>query len=177
MDIPYSLSLPDGYNTISPFCITSIASCTGTLGTPASTTWPSSNLGIAIPFRVSRTVKLQKVFWLNGTVVGYNVDVGVYSADWTKLGSIGSTGQGSASTLTTATLTTQFGPGLFYMAMAMSNSLGTAWRSSSMTLSAMRTLGCAQMASALALPSTFTPAAIGQAYIPVFGLLPTRSYA
>ena len=170
MDIPYSLSLPDGYGCISPFDLSSIASVLGTMGTPSAATWPTTNLAIAIPFRISRSIVLSKAWWYNGATVSYNVDVGIYSADWTKLGSIGSTAQGSASVIVSANLTTEFGPGLFYLAMAMSNALGTAWRSSSMTLSDMRACGCAQMASALALPANFTPAAIGQAYVPVFGV-------
>jgi hypothetical protein len=163
---------PDGYGGVSPFDATSIGSCIGTLATPASAAWPSANLGIAIPFRVTTPIKFSNAFWHNGTTVSasYHIDVGIYSADGTKLGSIGSTAQGTASIIQTVALTTEIAPGQFYMAMSCDNASATFWKSTGITLNVCRALGMGQMSSALALPAAFTFAAMGYAYIPVFGL-------
>jgi hypothetical protein len=168
-DLPYGPILPDGWEHITPYDITSIAAVIGSMGVPSSNYWPLSNLAIFIPIRVSRTIVTARAFWYNGAAVGYNVDVGIYSADGTNLGSIGSTAQGAANIIVSAALAVTFGPGQFYIAIASNNS-STMFRSASFSIQLAKVVGMGQATSSFALPATVAIATMAYAYVPVFGV-------
>ena len=172
-DVPATNTMPLMQGIISPCDITSIGAIVGTFSTPASAAWPTLYLAIFVPIRVSVPVKTTSVWWYNGATVNasYKIDVGIYSADFTKLGSIGLTAQGTALVIQSVALATEFGPGLFYMAMTH-NYIETFWRWNGITASCCAITGMFQqpLSNPYSLPAVATPATVGYAYIPVFGI-------
>ncbi len=169
-DWPNSLVLPDPMTAIGYASTPSLSGVSGNLGTPASAVWPLANRAIFVPFRLSRSIVAVKLFIFNGTVVSGNVDVGLYDEFGTKLVSKGSTAQAGTSALQAFDITdTRLGPGLFYLAVALDTGTGTLFRAA-LAVQLLRVMGCAQMASAFALPAAATLATVSSAYLPVAGL-------
>ena len=57
-----------------------------------STTWPSANDPVAIPFRLSADAVVDQLGICHGSAAGGNFDLGVYDSAWVRLVSTGSTG-------------------------------------------------------------------------------------
>jgi hypothetical protein len=164
--------LPDGLITIStlgPMSIGSMAIRGGVIN--AGTAWPSANLALYIPFRIASPFQFSSIAVAIGSTGG-NLDMGVYSADGTKIISTGSTAVVS-NVNTISVSTTTIGPGLFYLAMACS-SIGCypmAYSlSSTAKASILRMLGISQQATALPLPATATFAANTGYMVPIMGI-------
>ena len=173
-DVPATNTMPLMQGIISPCDITSIGAIVGTFSTPASATWPAQYLAIFVPIRVSVPVKTTSVWWYNGATVNasYKIDVGIYSANLTKLGSTGLTAQGTASVIQSVAINIKFGPGLFYMAMTHNNTQ-TFYQEHSVTAAGVyRAIGMFQqlLTTPYSLPAVATPAAMGYGYIPLFGI-------
>ena len=173
MDIISAPTMPVK-GTISPTCLHSIGASIGSLGFPASAAWPAQYLAIFVPIRVSAQVYTTGMWWRNGPTVNasYKIDVGIYSADLTKLGSTGLTAQGTASVIQSVAINIKFGPGLFYMAMTHNNTQ-TFYQEHSVTAAGVyRAIGMFQqlLTTPYSLPAVATPAAMGYGYIPLFGI-------
>jgi hypothetical protein len=141
------------------------------MGAPASAVWPSTNLAIFVPFRISQPISANLLWVANGAAVSGNVDVGIYDVAGTRLVSSGSTAQAGVSVIQTFNIAdTWLGAGLFYLAMAMNNTTGTTLRTALSATFALKIYGCAEQASAFALPATATFATSTQNYVPYFGL-------
>lgn len=140
----------------------------------ASAAWPTANKAIFVPVLVARQTKLVKAFVYNGATASGNLDVGLYLPNGTRVVSMGSTAQSGTNALQELDITdTTVGPGLYYMALAMDGTTGTAFRA---TIGTGRgaSLGIYEMTSAFALPSTATFATLASSYLPMFGFT-TRS--
>jgi hypothetical protein len=132
--------------------------------------WTGANTASLYPFRLSGRITTV-LFWVrNGTVVNGNFDIGLYTADGTRLVSSGATAQAGISQLQTVAMAYTFGPGLFYVALAFDNIVARVLRNASSGLARM--VGCAQMAAAYPLPATAVFAATAS-YIPLCGLTRT----
>lgn len=143
---------------------------------PTSTTWPTANTAILVPFVVETPVTFAECFFQAGTTPGTtNYDLGIYRDDFTRITSLGSTAAvsttdaylpvGGGAFATPVTLTR----GRYYMAM---NSASTALtvRGITFTNAVTRAFGCLSMAvGTVALPTTITPAQ-ATAVIPTIGL-------
>lgn len=171
-DFPKPRYLFDGLDlisTLSPCSIGSIPIGGGII--TAGTAWPSNNLGIFVPFRIAQPFTFSKMGIVVSSASG-NLDLGVYSADGTKIVSSGSTAVGSNVNTVSVTSTT-IGPGLFYMAASFSTTAAQVMCyvfSATAKAGLIRALGVSQMASALALPATATFAANTGTIIPIMGL-------
>lgn len=133
-----------------------------------------ANGAIFVPFRIPRPLTVQSFSLQNGTAVAGNIDMGIYTPGGTRLVSTGSTAQAGISvTQTVAATATRFGPGLFYMALAMSNAATARILAQNFTPNDMaQMLGLATMAAAFPLPATAVFASVGVAnlFVPQFGL-------
>lgn len=163
--------------TISPFSMESLgpylaAGQTGAnVNGTTSQVWPSANLALFIPFYVSRRTTITQIFCLNGATVAGNLDVGIYTQDGTRIVSSGSTAQAGANAIQALSITaTQLSAGVYYMAMSMSSATATIFRTTLFNNTATRSIGVAQMASALPLPATATFASATFGTIPLFAL-------
>ncbi len=158
--------------TIHPFSLESvgISNVSGgniTLTGATSATFPVANKALFIPFTLSKSIVAVKLFSVNGATVSGNIDVGVYDHTGTRLVSAGSTLQAGTNDLQLFDIAdTQIGPGLFYLAVAMDDVLGTLFFSPGV---APRT-EMAEMAAAFALPATATLVSVTTGSIPLIGL-------
>ena len=133
--------------------------------------YPVANLAIFTPFRISRPVTFSTMFAYNGATVSGNIDVGVYSADGTKIVSSGSVAQAGASSIQTFTVSaTELDAGLFYFAISMDNTTATVNRHAPTVPAVVSFLGVAQMAAAFPLPATATFANASSGIAPLVGL-------
>lgn len=142
-----------------------------TNATFTSGAWPTANLAIYVPFVLSASIPVVKLFAVNGASVSGNVDVGVYDENWGRLFSSGSVAQASTNTLQAlATVTQALAPGRYYLGLSCDNTTSTflRWQPSIAPLLAGE--GVAQQASAFPLPSTAVPAVYAQTYLPLFGI-------
>jgi len=121
----------------------------------ASIAWPTGNLAMYYPFRIPYAVTVTGIQILNGASVSGNVDVGIYSAEGTRIASSGSTAQAGASSIQTIALTsTILAPGQYYIALAFDNSTGTTAITALATFQFARAYGVLKQATAFPLPAT-----------------------
>jgi len=130
----------------------------------------TANRAYLIPFHLDEPITVTKLFCANGATASGNVDVGIYSEDFTKIISSGSTAQAGTNTLQIFDVTdTTIGPGDFYLAIAIDNGTGTIFNQNIGTTVSNRE-GLLQMASAFPLPATITPATTSAGVTPIVGL-------
>lgn len=144
----------------------------GAWTTFGSATWPSANLAIGYPFMLTEPRTVLQMWVFNGSVVSGNIDAGIYDALGNRLVSKGSTAQSGTSTLQLLDVTDTVLPAntMLYAWMSVDNTTATTTRlAGGVSLAQTGGSGVVQMASAFALPSTVTPAAIASNYIPAFG--------
>jgi hypothetical protein len=154
--------------TLSPWCV-GVELAAVAAAAPASTAWPSANRAILTPMRLPEIVTVTKLYWYNGATVSGNVDCGIYTADGRLVVSTGSTAQAGTSAGQEVNITdTQIGPGIYYLALALSSATGTIFRTAP-TLAFLKAMGLLQIASAVPLPASATLAAMATAYVPVVG--------
>lgn len=139
-------------------------------GSVASLTW-SANLAVFVPFGISRPFLVREVWWANGSAAGNNIDVALYSTAGTRLASLGTTAQGTASSVVTSSTWTDYtlAPGDYYMAFACNGTTNdvSGWAA---TANIAAALGIGQMAAAFVLPSSATIVPLTNATVPYFGL-------
>jgi len=134
-------------------------------------TFVTPNRAYYIPIRIGWIFTVRKMFWLNGSAVAGNVDVGIYDRVGVRLVSSGSTAQSGIDALQEVDITdTQLGPGLFYLAFVPSSSSGAFHVASSYLAAEGRELGILQQDSALPLPATAAFAASTDTVFPVVGM-------
>ena len=166
--------------TISPYSMEAIGqqvlSCAGQgINAHASALWPSADLALFYPFVISQRCIAVLLWAYNGGTAAGSTDIGIYTEDGTRLVSIGPTAQAGTNVRQSFNITdTELFPGRYYMALASSSGAATFFRSTMGDTNRNRTLGMFQQASAGTLPATATFAAVGQDYLPIFGLT-TRS--
>lgn len=143
--------------------------------TAASLAWPAANRAIYVPFLIETAVTATLIGWKNGATVnnGANdMDVGIYSESGTRLVSQGGTiTQTPINTAQTADITdTTLPPGVYYLAMCVSNTTSTFFRSQPSAL-ALQMCGVQQQAvGAVALPAPATFANPASAYVPLMSV-------
>lgn len=171
-EFPKQYAFPDPLVHVSTLAMTSVGSLPiGTASAPASAAYPTANLAILVPFRIGRPMTVTTMFAYNGSAVSGNIDLGIYSADGTKIVSTGSTAQSGTSVIQSISVTsTQIGSGQFYMAVALDNTTGTLLQIPAKNAPANASMGLSQMASAFALPATVTFATCANNYVPIIGL-------
>jgi len=155
-DFPYNLVIPDGLVTIDPNSMCSLGYASYT-GAAVSVAWQSANRAIYIPFRISRSILVLNMYTFNGAVVNGNLDIGIYDKHGTRIVSSGSTAQAGVSSIQTLNITdTVIGPGLFYMALALSTNGTILFQNTGATGMFMKAMGLAQQANAFPLPANAT---------------------
>lgn len=140
---------------------------------PGSVAW-TANKAIFYPWTVSEPVTVVRAWWLNGSVAGGNIDLGIYRAsDYGKVVSTGATARGTTSTINSAALTsTLIVPGDYLIALACDS--GTAnFTSSNLAGGLHGAVGCLEQSTAYTLPSTATPTGMATACLPMCGVMLT----
>lgn len=138
--------------------------------TPGSGAFPAANDAIYIPVPIKFQVRVRSIYWINGNTATGNVDAGIYTKAGGRIYSTGSTAQTGTSTPQWVNMTDfVLGPGMYYLAIALSSSSGTLQRQNA-GINNMISLGCAKQASAFPLPATATFATITASYLPAIAL-------
>lgn len=152
----------------------SVSSLQGTLNggvsSIGSAAWPIANRAIYAPFRLSFPFSVSAMWVIVGTAISGSVDLGIYSADGTRLVSSGIGTPTSINSIYSVTFTDiVLAPGQYFM--AMSNGIVGQFQRISLTgVSHQRATGCFQQATAHPLPSTAAFAAVTTAYLPCVGI-------
>lgn len=139
----------------------------------ASALYPTAALGIFVPVRLSQRRTFIRAFWLNGSVVAGNADLGVYTISGTtatRLQSVGATAQAGVSTVQTVTISWTLDPGLYYLAFSSSDATTAQYWRAAPNGTIARQCGLYQAATQSPLAATPTVVADATAYVPFFGL-------
>jgi hypothetical protein len=142
-----------------------------------SMTWVA-NQAVYMPFSIPWPYPVRRVFWINGSTIGSNVDFGIYTLSGTQLFHTGSTAQSGTSAAQYVAPATPFilAPGAYYFAL---NCDGTTNRLVGNTASAGTNAGLAgllsQAVGAIALPATATFATYVTPGLPFCGITRTAS--
>lgn len=142
------------------------------LSNAASAVYVAADLAVFVPFVLPERATVCKLLTWNGTVAADNVDVGIYSEDGRRILSTGPTAQAGTNNRQEFDVTdTPLGPGLFFMAVAMSGTTGALFRLAT-GIPILRLAGVVQQAGLTSgtLPATLTRATVANAYLPVFGV-------
>lgn len=132
--------------------------------------FPANNDAILVPLCLPYPALVKRLYIGNGNAAGQNVDVGIYTADFTLITSIGSTAQTGNSVPQFFDIADKWlSPAQYYVAVA-SNSTSSSWRRVNVTIAHLPFFGMAKMATAFPLPATITPASITAAFVPLVGL-------
>src|SRR5262249_28090905 len=98
-------------------------------GSGGSAAWPANNRAIYVPFELDHPMLVVRMWVFNGGTTSGNLDVGLYSADGTRLVSAGSTAQSGTSQIQMIDITdTMLDRGAFYMALSSSTTSATFMR-------------------------------------------------
>ncbi len=169
--VPSSVT-PQYIPVYSPWSVTLEANLIGNVTTsPATTTWVSG-LAVYVPFVIPFEYVVQRVFWINGSVVTTtNVDCGIYTVDGTRLYSTTPTTQVGAISFQAVTLGTPLllSPGRYYMAWTCDNTTNRA-NAQAVTAANGRQVGLLQQSSVATLPATATFAAYAGQGLPTVGM-------
>lgn len=141
-------------------------------GVFSSGAYIAANRALYFPFRVAEPYTSAKIWWMNGATASGNVDAGIYTFEGARLGSTGSTAQGTISVPQAVALVVTLYPGIPYLfAIAMDNITGTVWRALPAQPLVTRALGFYQQATAFPLPTpTATFASNISQFVPLMGL-------
>jgi hypothetical protein len=172
-EFPRLFSAPDPLVHIMTSSMCALGSIPISGNSIGNNTWFSANAALFVPFRLSRPFVFNTIFVISGTASG-NIDVGVYSADGTRLVSKGSTAMAGTSVVQSFAVTsTTLGPGQFYFAAAIDNTTGSVaglGAGAGAGIAYEKMFGMAQMASAFPLPATATFATVTTTNIPHIGI-------
>ena len=110
-----------------------------------------SNGMFAFPFRIARSMTIERAFWMNGaTGVGANIKMGIYALNPSsgsdgqevKVADTGSVAQSGTNVIQSAVIgPIRLIPGLYYMAYLQDLSTTTLWRNSTYPIEENRSLG------------------------------------
>lgn len=162
--------------TIHPYSIDSLGPTIqglnlGGMSNASSSTWPTANKAILVPFVVSSPSTIVKLFCHNGAAVSGNMDIGIYDYTGRLLVSSGSTAQAGTNAIQEFDITdTRIGSGMFYIALAVDNTTATIFRVSATNARNTKFLGMAEVTSAVPLPASATLATTSVINIPIIGL-------
>lgn len=162
--LPYRISSLGRYSGL-----TMLAPFDGSVAN-STAVFPSANRALYIPIHMPVAFKIARFWVSNGSNATGNVDVGLSDESGDKLISTGSTARSGASTIQYIGVTdASFGPGTYYLDIALDTTAGSLQRLAASSISQPRVGGMFQEDSAFPLPSTATFAAIAANYAPYFG--------
>lgn len=136
-----------------------------------SASWPSANRAIYLPFELWQPFTIYEACINNGSGASAGSwDVGVYTADGTRIVSSGAVAQSGVNAIQTISLSARLGRGVYYMALLATSGSTTIYRSSAGAANDYLLWGALQEATGGTLPATATFATNSTAFIPCWGL-------
>lgn len=141
--------------------------CSFTQAAGTGANWPSANAAIYVPFRVTASTTVRRIWWGGSNTTG-NVDVGIFNSSGTKLVSTGATANASGFNIVDVADTT-LSAGAYWIGVSASSASSGIYRG---TIGVVRLAaqGIKQEASAHPLPATATlTTATTYDYLPAVG--------
>ena len=149
-----SMKMPESISSHSLFSCGPVLAANAAAA-PASATWSAANRALYLPFIVTETITIVKLWVLNGATASENIDMGIYNPTGVRQVSIGSTAQSGTSDKQEFDIAdTVLTAGIWYLGIAKDGILGTVFASSGGQ--ALLSAGAYIQASAFALPATAT---------------------
>lgn len=145
--------------TVGQYGAASFLSTIGSASVPVSTAYSATaNRVKAIAFRLARPMTVRLAYWMNGATVSGNVILGVYDQTGIKLAETASTAQATINVIQSASIgPILLQPGAYYLATIFSDTVGTIFRTGSLTVEECRSLSLhRQTEGGFALPATLT---------------------
>lgn len=139
---------------------------------PADSNGPTANIAILVPFHLDQPTHVYRFFWLNGTAVSGNIDVGIYTSNLTLIGKTGSTGQVTTNVVQLVTHLGLYLPaGDYYLAYANdTGGVGQKIVAVLPTIISQSMCGIMEKASSFPLPALIVaPVKRTQTLLPEFG--------
>ena len=122
-DWPHGRLMPT--TTITPWSEESLGQLYGNAGAPASQAY-AQNRSVFFPFRLAVHRTAVKLFLVNGATINGNIDVGIYTSEFQRIVSAGSTAQSGANAIQEFDITdTDLSPGLYYLGFSGNSATGT----------------------------------------------------
>ena len=139
-----------------------------------SAVYITANMAFYVPFILSESFPLKRMFVHNGATASGATDLGIFTNEGHRIVSASSSGnvltQAGVSVIQYYDLTdTTLTPGQYFMAISHSDIVGTVFRSAPQ-VNVTRQYGVFQQATAHPLPVTATFAPMTSIYMPMFGL-------
>lgn len=140
------------------------------ISTSGAATFPAANDALFLPFTITRSALVNRLFSMNGNVVSGNIDMGIYTLDGTRIVSKGSTAQAGVTAMQLFSISpTLLSPGQYYLAVALDNNTGTL-RRFNITVIREQHFGMLKATSSFPLPESVTFATVTAQYIPNIGM-------
>lgn len=136
--------------------------------------WPSGGVAIFVPFFLQQHMYVNGLYWMNGTTVAGNMDMGIFDQDGNRIFSLGPVLQSgtSARQMNIVSPPIHLWAGLYYMGMVAET--GSAAVMSDLNALSTGTMiqffGMAQAPTSYPLPLAPGLATMQQDFIPVFGI-------
>lgn len=153
-------------------CGPSLASLVRDMGYLAGGTYPVANLIIYFPFRISNPCIFTKLWWYNGASASasYNIDMGIFSEDGTRIISTSSTAQSGSNLMQSVDITdTLLDIGTYYFGFVCDTTSANFMRCTLATGFLCPVTGILEQASTFPLPANATFASATNNYFPFIG--------
>ena len=138
---------------------------------PTSVAWGLGSRAMYIPFTVTESITVVKLWALNGATVSGNIDMGVYNtAAVLQIAATEATQTGINALQEFNVPDTVLAAGIYYLGIVLDNTTGTFLMYAAPTTASMKSLGLYLQAAAYPLPSPATFATATAAAIPVCGM-------
>lgn len=133
----------------------------------ASTTWPTANQALFLPFSLDVDGVIPAIYVANGLVVSGNVDVGIYNSNFQRVASAGGVAQAGTSVTQVLGLSgVALTAGAYWVAVVVDNLVGSVMAMGGLASAQAEQIGLFEVAAAYPLPPAVTPAT------PTMGILP-----
>lgn len=138
--------------------------------TPANAAWPYLSGAIFVPFTLVQPAQVRRLYVANGNVVNGSFDLGIYSADGTRITSVGSGVQTGVSLLQIPDITDIYlSPKQYYIAASFNSSSATTLRYNPSIILAQH-FGVLKVLNGFPLPAVAVFTSVTAAYIPLIGM-------
>jgi hypothetical protein len=171
-DFPTS-QLPLFVHTYTPWGVAGATGAVSNITSIAAITW-TANQAVYMPVTLPWAYPVTRVFWVNGSTIGNNVDFGIYSPGGQRIYSTGSTAQVGTSTIQYVSPATPFilPAGRYFFAYVTSGTTSTAY--GNLPTAALAAIsGMLTQATALPLPASATFATFSNVGIVLAGITRT----
>jgi len=132
--------------------------------------WPSANLAIGVPLYLEEDFAFTRHLWISGSIVGRNLDVGIYDETGHRVASTGSTVTADSSNEQSVAVSGTLSRGIYYLAASSDSSVARIQRATAANVGIARATGAVQAASSFPLPSSITWATLTNNFLPVLGV-------